>query len=59
MHLAKGDKEAFRTDAVHALHDAMCGRSGVKLQVSKEKELQKLDYRKQVWVEERLGQVDV
>ena len=48
IQLAKQDKEDFNAESSNALHDALSGVSEVKLLVEDERDLQSINYMKQV-----------
>ena len=48
MILARQDQEEFKAESQHALHEALSGISAVKLQVEDVRELQSINYMKQV-----------
>ena len=48
MMLARQDQEEFEANSQHSLHEALSGITAVKLQVQDERDLQSINYMKQV-----------
>ena len=46
--LARQDQEEFEANSQHSLHEALSGITAVKLQVQDERDLQSINYMKQV-----------